>query len=89
MKIQISMNEDVLKRVDQYADEHYMSRSGVITQACIQILNQDDLMKALRSMTVSMKKIADKGMFSDEVMKDLENWKAILEIYTNNFEMMM
>lgn len=85
MKYQISMDENVLKRVDQYADEHYMSRSGVITQACIQLLNQDDLMKALKSMTLSMKKIADKGMVSEEIMNDLESWKSLLEIYTDNF----
>ncbi len=83
MKIQISMNDEVIERVDQYAKEHYMSRSGVLTMAAIQLINQDDLMKALKSMTISMERIADKGGVDQDILNDLEKWKSILQVYTN------
>lgn len=34
VKINITVDEDLLERIDQYAKENYISRSGLITLAC-------------------------------------------------------
>ncbi len=49
-KLHISMNEELLKLVDEYADELYTSRSGVISQALVQFFNQQQATKALRQL---------------------------------------
>lgn len=40
MKIQISINDELLARVDKCATANYMSRSGFITEACLQLILQ-------------------------------------------------
>ena len=40
MKVNVSIDEELMARIDRYADENYMSRSGLITLACTQYLNQ-------------------------------------------------
>ena len=49
-RINISMNEELLKLVDEYANELYTSRSGVISQALVQFFNQQQATKALRQL---------------------------------------
>ena len=47
MKLQISLNDDLLARVDKYADDNYLSRSGLISQALVQYLNQNEYIMAV------------------------------------------
>lgn len=35
-RINITLEDDVIKRVDRYADEHYTSRSGAITRLIVE-----------------------------------------------------
>ena len=37
MKVNISLDDELMKRLDDYADRNYMSRSGLISLACTQI----------------------------------------------------
>ena len=61
MKVQISVDDELMKRVDTFADENYMSRSTLFTIAVTQYVNQQDVTKAIKDMAVAMKKIADTG----------------------------
>lgn len=45
MKINISMNDELLARVDKLAAELYISRSGLISQAVVQYLKQQETME--------------------------------------------
>lgn len=42
MKVQISLADELIYRVDNYAEDNYMSRSGVISFALVQFLKQYD-----------------------------------------------
>ena len=42
MKVQVSLDEKLVERIDSYAAENYMSRSGFISFATSQYLNQSD-----------------------------------------------
>lgn len=35
-RINITLEDEVIKRVDHYADEHYTSRSGAITRLIVE-----------------------------------------------------
>lgn len=35
-RINITLDEDVIKKVDRYANEHYTSRSGAITRLIVE-----------------------------------------------------
>lgn len=82
-KVQISIDDELLERVGAYADENYMSRSGVFTQATVQFLNANETVRYVRELSISMKKIADTGKFDNEVIEQLEDFQRFAEILMN------
>ena len=76
-KIQISIDDDLLNRLDRYADENYMSRSGLITLASTQFLNSAAVTIALMDMSLAMRKIADTGTVDHETMQQLEDFERL------------
>lgn len=77
MKVQITLDDALMKRVDAYADENYMSRSGLLSLAATQYLNAVDVTKAIKDMAVSMRKIADNGTIDHETMEQLEDFERL------------
>lgn len=82
-KVQISIDDDLLARVDAYADQHYTTRSGCISQSLVQLLASAELMDAVKDMAVSMRRIADNGEIDDETKKDLEHFEYIAKAFTS------
>jgi len=76
-KVQISLDETLMERIDSYADSNYMSRSGMITLACTQFLNQNEAILAIKQMGIAMKKISDTGVISDEQKQQMEDFERI------------
>lgn len=79
-KIQISINDDLLKRVDEYACHTYNTRSGTITYALSQLLNSDELVRAVSAMSLAMQKIADTGNVDEETQKTLEDYERLAKM---------
>lgn len=80
-KINITIDEDLIKRADNFADDNYMSRSGLFSLAVTQYLNQNDVVRYVRDISLAMKKIADnKDLSEDEInqLKDFENFSKML-----------
>lgn len=77
-KINISINDELLKRVDDYASKTYISRSGLIAFACNQYLNSHELILALKSISLSMKKIADNGTVDEESLNEIRDFERLV-----------
>ena len=77
MKVQITLDDELMKRVDEYADENYMSRSGLLSLAVTQYLNAADVTKAVKDMAIAMRKIADTGKVDAETMEQLEDFERL------------
>lgn len=75
MKINISLDDELVKRIEDYADRNYMSRSGCISYACTQFLNQEDTLKAVQDLGVTMRKIADTGKIDSDTRERLEDFE--------------
>lgn len=71
-KIQISINDDLLEKVDSFAKKNYMSRSGFLAMASNQYLNNVEMVAAMKDMSLAFKKIAQTGVVDDETMEKLE-----------------
>lgn len=80
MKVNISMDDALMKRVDEYADNNYMSRSGLISLATVQFLNAADVTTAIKDMAFSMRKIADNNAVDAETLERLEDCERLLKI---------
>lgn len=77
MKVQITLDDELMKRVDTYADENYMSRSGLLSVAVTSYLNQAELSKAICDIAISMRKIADTGKVNHDDMEQLEDFERL------------
>lgn len=74
-KVQISIDDGLLNRLEAYASKNYLSRSGIITLACTQFLNTYETTQAIRDISVSLRRIADTGVVDDETMKEIRQFE--------------
>ena len=80
MKVQITLDDALMQRLDAHADENYMSRSGLVSLALTQYLNSADTMKAIGDLAVSMRKIADTGKVDEKTKEELEDFERIAKM---------
>lgn len=80
-KVQISIDDGLLARIDDYADSNYMSRSGLITFATNQFLSTAQMVKAVTDMSVTMRKIADNNCVDDDTMHKLEDFERLAKLF--------
>ena len=79
-KVQISIDDDLLQRIDSFADSNYMSRSGFFTLASCQYLNSNEMMLAIKDMSLTMRKIADSGNIDEETERKLEDYERMAKM---------
>lgn len=77
IKVGITLDEELMQRVDEYAEENYLNRSSLISIATTQYLNAADVTKAIREMTLAMRKIADTGMVDEDTKRQLEDFERL------------
>lgn len=80
MKVQITLDEELVSRIDKYADENYLSRSGFISLSATQYLNQVEVISAIKNMGLAMRKIADTGSIDHETMEQLEDFHRLSQM---------
>lgn len=80
-KVQITLSPGLLDEIDDYAEQFYTSRSGVITQACTQMFASVRAQKALASLAVTMKKIADSGEITEEAKQELDDFQRLAALW--------
>lgn len=83
-KITISVNDDLLKRIDSYADNNYLTRSGLFSVATVDYLNQKEAISAMRDVSLAVRKMADNGKIDDESMEKLEDFERIVSLFSGN-----
>lgn len=81
-KVQITLDDKLLERVDTFADENYMSRSGLLSLAATQYLNAADVSRAVKELSLAMRKIADTGVVDHDTMEKLEDWERLANMLT-------
>ncbi len=79
-KINITLDDELLQRIDKYADEIFMSRSGFISLCCANYLSANEGMIAIKNISLAMQKIADNGQVDDETLKTLEDFKRVVDL---------
>ncbi len=83
MKVGITIDDELLKRIDSFADENYMSRSGLLSVAATQYLNALEVQSAIKDISLAMRKIADTGKVDHDVMEQLEDFERLAKYMTN------
>lgn len=81
MKINVSLNDDLVKRMDVYAGENYMTRSALMSFAVVQFLNQHEAILALKNVAVSIKKIADTNTVDEETLEQIRDFERLAALF--------
>lgn len=84
MRLSISIKDELVERMDNYADENFMSRSGFISLACTQYLNSQELVGLMRDMSKTLNRIADAGKIDHETAEELERIEDIVSMLSGN-----
>lgn len=80
MKVNITLNDDLLARADQYADENGLTRSGLIAVALGDYLSAKELTSVVKSIAFTMQDIASKGEVDEETQKQLDDFQRLVNL---------
>lgn len=81
MKVNVTLDDELMERIDNYADKNYMSRSGLISLSVTQYLNSHEVILAISDISVAMRKIADTGKVDDETLEQLEDFERLAKLF--------
>jgi len=77
VKINITIDENLLNDVDDYCDKNYLNRSALISTSLIQVINQQKIIDSLRDASIAIKKASEVGHIDDDTRKTLEEFQAL------------
>lgn len=80
VKLNITIDEELMRRVDEYCEENFLNRSALFSISVSEHLNAYAASKAIQDMALTMRKIADSGKADPELLKDLEQFEAIAKM---------
>lgn len=83
-KIQISVDSDLLKRANEFADSNYTTRSGLFCLALRQYLDSQEAIQAIKRISVVMQVISEKGEIDDEAKKELDRIDTIIKLISSS-----
>lgn len=83
-KVQISIDDELLEKLDVCADEMYMTRSGFISYSVSQIVNSNLVLKAIKDMSITMRVIAESGEIDEESKKQIEEFEHFKNLMTRS-----
>lgn len=83
-KVQISIDDRLLQRIDNYADDNFISRSGLISLAMCEYLNSKEVIGLVKNLNVAVQKIADTGIVDCETLNELHDFQRICKMVTMN-----
>lgn len=79
-KVNVTLDENLVERMDNYADDNYLSRSGLMSLALTQYLNQNDIVRAVNEISLAMRKIADNKELSEEEVRNLKDFETLAKM---------
>ena len=82
MKLQISLDDELVSRIDNCADRNYMTRSGFISQACVQFLNQNELVSSINRISYAVLKAAENNDIDEDTRRQLEEFQIMVKVMT-------
>ena len=80
-KIQITIDEELLREVDNYCDKNYMNRSWLISQALVQVINQQRVIDAIGNISLAIRKAVECGSIDENTKKELEEFEALCRLF--------
>lgn len=74
MKMTISMDDELNKKLEEYAERNYTSKSAVIAQGVRSILMTDTILQMFSDVSLAVKQVAEKNTLDDESKQKLDEF---------------
>jgi len=91
VRVNFTVSEELLGRIDSFAERHYMTRSAVIAYACTQIVNAEEAKELLKEMNLTLQALfkaveanPDYEM-SEEESKQLDDMQTALNVLSGEY----
>lgn len=82
MKVQVSLDDELMTKVDAYADKMYLNRSAFISMSCSKFIASMEMQSAIGDMAVTMRRIADNNKIDEQSRKELERFEVLAELFS-------
>lgn len=86
VKVQMTIDEDLLARIDAYADDHYITRSGFFSLAADEFLTAVEFKQFMPAFNDLLQKVADGKDISPDDQKKLDGFQAMSDIFTGKLK---
>lgn len=80
IKVQISLEEELLNMVDDYCDKNYMNRSWLVSQSLVQVLNQQKMIDSLANLSIAIKNCSVNGVMDEQTRKEIEAFELLCKM---------
>lgn len=77
VKVQITLEEELLNMVDDYCDKNFMNRSWLISQSLMQVLNQQKMIDSFSNLSIAIKNAVANGNIDEETKKEIQNFETL------------
>lgn len=82
VKFQVSMDDELFAKIEDYADRNYTTRSGAISLACNQLVMADEVQRAIRTMALAMKRIAESNEIDEQSKEELKSFEMLAKMFS-------
>ncbi len=80
MKVQLSIEDSLMQKIDDYTKKVYMTRSSFFAQVASQHLMQVEILNAIKRLQNALEVIAKKGEVSPEVEQELRDFERLASL---------
>lgn len=77
VKVQITLEDELLNMVDDYCDKNFMNRSWLISQSLMQVLNQQKMIDSFSNLSVAIKNAILNGNMDEETKMEMQNFETL------------
>ena len=81
IKINITIDENLLNDVDDYCDRNYLNRSALFSQSVLKTINEQKVIDSIKDVSSAVKTAVIKGAIDEDTQKKLEAFEALSSIY--------
>lgn len=80
-KVQISIDDDLLVKVDDYCKKNCITRSGFISMMCSQWLQKEELTKTLNLLQGAMLKVTEGKDLPPEQQQEIDDYMRLVSMF--------
>lgn len=84
-KVNISVPIELLERIDEFADENYISRTAVFCMATNQYLVAAEMQKMFKELTKVFKKLQTSNEIDDELREKMDELEDVCQVLSGQY----